>query len=66
MKSELFVKNGSLFSKVNDQINPLLPESATRFYIPQSDVYLDFKLDSKGKILKAIIPTENQTWEKLD
>ncbi len=66
VKSELFVKNGSLFSKVNDQINPLLPESATRFYIPQSDVYLDFKLDSKGKILKAIIPTENQTWEKLD
>lgn len=66
VKSELFVKNGSLFSKENDQTVPLLPESETRFYIPQSDVYVDFILDSSGKILKAIIPAQNQSWEKLN
>ena len=50
LKSELSVKNGSLFCKVNDQSFPLLPESSTRFYIPQSDDYLDFILDSRGEM----------------
>jgi cyanophycinase len=66
VKSEVYIKNGSLFSKANDQIFPLFPESETRFYIPQSEVYLDFILDSSGKILKAIIPAQNQTWKKLN
>ena len=66
VKSEFFIKNGSLFSKVNGQTFPLLPESKTRFHIPQSGVYLDFILNSKGNILKVIIPTQNQTWEKLN
>ena len=65
VKSEVFIKNGALFSKANGQTFPLLPESESRFYIPQSDVYLDFIFDSNGKILKVIIPAQNQTWEKL-
>lgn len=66
VKSELFIKNGSLFSKANGQIFPILPESEIRFYIPQSDVYLDFVFDSNNKVLKAIIPIQNQIWEKLN
>ena len=66
VKSEIFVKNGSLFGKTNDETFPLLPESETRFYIPQSDVYVDYIIDSSGKIVKAIIPAQNQTWEKLN
>lgn len=65
LKAELFINNGSLFSKVNDETYPLLSETVTRFYIPQSDIYLDFILDSSGEILKAIIPAQNQTWEKM-
>lgn len=65
VKSEVFIKNGSLFSKVNDQISLLLPESKTRFYVSKSDLYLDFMFDPNGTILKAIVPAQNQTWEKL-
>ncbi len=66
MKSELFVKNGSLFIKANGQTFPLLPESETRFYVATSDIYLDFIFDSSGKILKVTIPAQNRTWEKLN
>ena len=66
MKSTLFIKDGSLFSKVDNQTIPLLPESETRFYIPKSNFYLDFILDSNGEILKIIVPAQNETWEKLN
>ncbi len=66
LKSEILVKNGSLFSKVNDQTFPLLPESETRFYIPHSDFYIDFILDSTGNIIRAIVPAQNETWVKLN
>ena len=66
MKAEIFIKNGSLFSKGNGQTFSLLPESETRFYLPKSDFYLDFVFDSSGKILKATFPALNQTWEKLN
>lgn len=66
VRSELFVNNGTLFGKANGQTFPLLPKSTTRFYIPQSEVYLDFRLNSWGLVLKAIITSQNQTWEKLN
>lgn len=66
VKSEVFIKDGSLFSKENGQIYPLLPESETRFYIPKFDIYLDFILDSNDRVLKLIIPVQNRTWEKLN
>lgn len=66
MKAEIFTKNDSLFSKVNGQNFPLLPESETRFYLAKSDLYLDFILDSNDNILKMTVPAQNQTWEKLD
>lgn len=66
VKSEIFVKNGSLFGKANNETFPLLPESETRFYMPQSDVYVNYIIDSSGKVVKAIIPAQNQTWEKLN
>ncbi len=66
MKSKIFIKNSSLFIKINDQTIPLLPESETRFYIPKADFYLDFILDSNSKILKVIVPSQNETWKKLN
>ncbi|MDC6350077.1 cyanophycinase [Zeaxanthinibacter sp. PT1] len=66
VKSELFVNDDTLFSKANGQTFPLLPESETRFYISQTDVYLDFIFDSNDKVLKVKVPIQNQTWEKLN
>jgi cyanophycinase len=66
MTSKMFIKNGSLFIKVNDQTFPLFPESETRFYVQGSTIYLDFILDSNGKILKVIVPSQNETWEKVN
>jgi cyanophycinase len=66
LKANFFIKNDSLFCKVNDETIPFLPESSKRFYIQHSDDYLDFILDSNGKIVRAIYPAQNQTWEKLN
>ncbi len=64
--SKMFVENGSLLFEVNDQTFPLFPETETRFYVEGSTIHLDFILDSNGNILKAIIPSHNETWEKLN
>jgi cyanophycinase len=66
MKSKTFIKDDSLFIKINNQTIPLLPESITRFYIANTDFYLDFTSDSNGSILKMIMPVRNETWEKLN
>ncbi|WP_400077942.1 cyanophycinase [Winogradskyella sp. R77965] len=66
IKAEFFIKNDGLFSKVGDETTALLPESETRFYLSKSDLYLDFKKDSSGKILAVTIPTQNQTWKKIN
>lgn len=66
VKTKVFIQNGSLFGKTKDQTFPIQPQSATRFYIPQSEVYLDFKLNAWGLVVKAVIPSQNQTWEKLN
>jgi cyanophycinase len=66
MKSKIFIKDGSLFIKKNDRTIPLLSESITRFYIPNTNFYLDFTTDSNGYILKMTAPVLNETWEKLN
>lgn len=66
MKSKIFIKDGSLFIEMGNQIIPLLSESITRFYIPNTDFHLDFTSDSNGYILKMIVPFRNETWEKLN
>jgi len=66
MKAVFYIKNGVLYCKVDDQTIPFLPESSMRFYIQQSDDYLDFIPGLNGEILKAIYPAQNQTWEKLN
>ena len=66
MKSKVFIKDGSLFIEVDNQTIPLLSESITRFYIPNTDFNLDFTSDSNGYILKITVPARNETWEKLN
>jgi cyanophycinase len=66
MKASFFIENGGLFSKLGPQIFPLLPESKTRFYIPKSDNYVDFIIDSSDKVLKLIISGQKSVWEKLE
>ena len=65
MKAEFFIKNGALFSKVGPQTFPLLPESKTRFYVPKSDNYIDFVIDSNGKVIELIISGQKTAWQKL-
>ncbi len=63
---ELFLENGSLFSKINGGTYMLQPESKTRFYVQNSEVYLEFVLDSKGKVKNILIPARNQILAKLN
>lgn len=66
MKVDFFLNNNSLFCKVIDDTISFLPESSERFYIHNSDDYLDFILDSSGEIIRAVYPAQDQTWEKLN
>jgi cyanophycinase len=65
-KFQFFIKDGSLFSEVDGETIPLLPESETRFYISQTDEHIDFILDSTGKVLRALVPSRRATLEKLN
>ncbi|WP_282160701.1 cyanophycinase [Ulvibacterium marinum] len=64
--SKFLIEDGSLFFRVNDRTFRLFPESETRFYVQGTTIYLDFLLNSKGKIVKALIPSHKETWERMD
>jgi len=66
IKFQFFIKDGSLFGEVEGETVPFLPESETRFYMSQTDEYIDFMLDSTGKVLKALVPSRRATLEKLN
>lgn len=64
--SKMFVRNGSLFFKVNNQTFPLFPESETRFYVEGTTNNFDFVFDSNGKVLKVLVPSHNEIWERVN
>jgi cyanophycinase len=65
-KSKIFIKNGVLSFKVTDKAYSFLPETETRFYIPKSNNYIDFTIDSTGTILGFKLSGQNKSWEKLN
>lgn len=64
--SKMYIKDGSLFINANNHTFPLFPESETRFYVGGTTIYFDFVLDTNGKILKVIVPSHNETWERMN
>ena len=62
----IFIKNGTLSFKANNQTFTLFPESETRFYVKGTTINFDFILDSNGKISKVTVPSHNEIWKRIN
>ncbi len=49
----------------NDNKYPILPESNTRFFIINSDISFEFKINAKGEVTGFTVPSPASVWTKI-
>ncbi len=64
---EIFIENDSLkaIQQWNKERYPLLAESASRLFIPETSISFEFITDKNGKVLGFDVPAVDETFKKV-